>query len=208
MKVSALRPVRAWGARLSVSAALGILFLLSVLASPAAAAHNVANDLFTGTAVIPLGQTSPVQIDGHDVTVRADGAIGIGYNYRANGEALGKLPGSFTYLEHGYVYFQNPADPKSMVGSRFVSGVFTLVPAQGSHMPVQIADTAPDKYTSGIQTVVQKLGPLAHKELSQLFGQSGSLTYGYFTFTNNHGTFTGYATPDFTKFIIPITFDF
>jgi hypothetical protein len=207
MKYSAQKPTQSWGTRLSISAATGILLLFSALVSPAAAAHEVANDWFYGAAIVPAGQTSPVSVDPRDMSFRADGAIGFGYTYRAAGQAFGRLPGSFTYLEHGYIYFKNPADPKSMVGSRFVSGVFTLLPNQ-SHTPVQIADTAPDKYTSGIQTVVEKLGPREQKSLSELLGQSGSLTYGYFTFTNNHGTFTGYATPDFTRFIIPLTFDY
>jgi hypothetical protein len=45
------------------------------------------------------------------------------------------------------------------------------------------------------------------KSLRNLFGHAGPLTYGYFTFTNEHGTFTGSATPDFARFAIQIAFD-
>ena len=47
----------------------------------------------------------------------------------------------------------------------------------------------------------------SYHTLRTLFGHGGPLTYGYFTFTNQRGTFTGYATPDFTHFVIEITFD-
>jgi hypothetical protein len=92
-----------------------------------------------------------------------------------------------------------------MVGSRFVSGVFKLS-AQHHATPVVIADTAPANYTSGIQTLVGRLGPQASRVVGALGGRPGPLTYGYFTFTDSEGTFTGYATPDFTRFAIQITF--
>jgi hypothetical protein len=65
----------------------------------------------------------------------------------------------------------------------------------------------PDRYTSGIQTVAEKASPAVSKSLRNLFGHTDPLTYGYFTFTNERGTFTGYATPDFTRFAIQIAFD-
>jgi hypothetical protein len=187
-------------------AALGALCLFSVLATTAAAAPRTATDVFAGAAVTPAGQTSPIQVDPRDLTVRTDGAVGLGYTYQASGLATGQLPGSFTYEEHGYLYFANPADPTSLVGSRFVSGVFSLDPGRG-RTPVRIADTAPEAYTSGIQTAVGKLDARLRKTLAGLLGKSGPLTYGYFTFTNPHGTYTGYATPDFSHFAIQITFD-
>ena len=192
--------------RVGLTAALGALCLLSAIASPAAAAPQTATDWFMGAAITPNGQSSPVQIDPRDLSIRADGAIGIGYMYQAAGQATGRLPGSFTYEEHGYLYFMNPADPSTMVGSRFSSGVFRLVPANG-RAPIQIADTAPEAYTSGIQTSVAKLGPDVRKDLHGLLHKPGPLTYGYFTFTDAHGTFTGYATPDFSRFAIQIEFD-
>jgi hypothetical protein len=192
--------------RLPLVSALCALSLFATFAtSTALAAPATATDLFTGTAAIPAGQTSPVQISPTDVTVRADGAVGLGYVYRASGRATGQLPGTFTYEEHGYLYFSNPSDPASMLGSRFVSGVFTLT-APHRTKPVVIADTSPANYTSGIQTLVVKLGPQAGRLAGALRGQPGPLTYGYFTFTNSQGTFTGYATPDFTRFAIQITF--
>jgi hypothetical protein len=194
------------GVRLSALAALGALVLMLALATTAAAAGpRTATNWFVGTATGVSAEGSPVQINPQNVTARADGAIGLGYTYRANGVASGQLPGSFTYEEHGYLYFKNPSDPTSMVGSRFSSGVFTLRPSAGGPA-VRIADTAPEAYTSGVQTVVVKLGPQLRKA-NALLGTAGPLTYGYFTFTNAHGTYTGYATPDFTRFAIQITFD-
>ena len=193
-------------ARVCLVAGLGSLCLMSAITATAAAAPRTATDWFAGAAVTPPGQTSPVQIDPRDVTIRPDGAIGLGYTYRASGQASGQLPGPFTYEEHGYLYFTNPSDPTTMVGSRFSSGVFSLVPARlGS--TVQIADTAPDSYTAGVRTILGKLPGPTRQDLSVPAGKPGPLTYGYFTFTNAHGTFTGYATPDFRQFAIQITFD-
>jgi hypothetical protein len=205
--------IRSWGRSrtkglyLSFVASLAALWLLSPIAASAAPAPRTASDWFVGTAVIPIGQTSPIQIDPQDLTVRADGAIGIGYTYQATGNASGDLPGPFTYLERGYLYFTNPGDPSTLVGSRFVSGVFSLAPADVPGAIVQIADTAPQNYTSGVQTVVGKLSPQVRKSLSRIVGDAGPLTYCYFTFTNAQGTFTGYATPDFVHFGIGITFE-
>src|SRR5438552_3564981 len=102
-------------------AALGALCLLGAITSTAAAAPHKATDQFMGAAVIPRGQTSPVQIVPQDISVRSDGAIGIGYVYQATGQAIGQMPGSLSYEEHGYLYFANPGDPNSIVGSRFNS---------------------------------------------------------------------------------------
>lgn len=205
--IQSKRPWRTQGLYLSLVAGLAALWLLSPIAASAAAAPPTASDRFVGTAVIPIGQTSPVQIDPQDLTVRADGAVGIGYTYRAKGNASGDLPGPFTYLERGYLYFTNPGDPSTLVGSRFASGVFSLAPADVPGATVQIADTAPQNYTSGVQTVVGKLSPHVRKTLGGFVGDAGPLTYGYFTFTTAQGTFTGYATPDFVHFAIGITFE-
>jgi hypothetical protein len=203
--VDANRP-RLFHGRVITAAAAAAVALLLVIASPAAAAPQTAADWFVGNAVIPAGQSSPVQIDASDVVIRHDGAIGIGYRYEAAGQASGTVRGTFAYHERGYLYFTNPSDPSTMVGSRFTSGVFTLRPARGGS-PIQIADTAPDRYTSGIQTVVDKTNPVVSKSLRDLFGHTSPLTYGYFTFTDQRGTFTGYATADFTRFVIQIAFD-
>jgi hypothetical protein len=189
-----------------VGGLVGACLVLAALANPASAASTkTATDWFTGVAVVPAGQASPVVVDPRDVTRRADGAIGLGYTYSATGKATGSAPGSFTYQEKGYLYFTNPSNPATMVGSRFTSGVFTLTPNGGTS--VRIADTAPERYTSGIETVATKIKPRVTGNLNGLIGPSGQLTYGYFSFTNSHGTFTGYATPDFAYFTVPITFD-
>jgi hypothetical protein len=192
--------------RLITPAAAAAVALLLVIASPAASAPQSVGDWFVGTAVIPAGQSSPVQIDASDVVVRPDGAVGIGYGYQAAGQASGALGGTFVYHERGYLYFTNPSEPSTFVGSRFTSGVFNLTPTRGGS-PIQIADTAPDRYTSGIQTVVDKTNPVVSRSLRDVFGHTGPLTYGYFTFTDQRGTFTGYATADFTRFAIQIAFD-
>ena len=185
---------------------LGAASVLATLAtSVAAAAPSTATDLFVGDAVTSAGQTSPIDINPFDMTVRPDGAIGFGYRYQATGRASGQLPGSFTYQEHGYLYFTNPGDPNTMVGSAFSSGIFSLTPTTGGPA-IQIADTAPQAYTSGIQTITSKLEARVRHPLSEFIAKSGPLTYGYFTFTNPNGTFTGYATPDFAHFAIRITF--
>lgn len=186
-------------------AAVGATLLLGAMVSAAAAAPSTATDAFNGTAVLPPGQTSPIAINPLDVSLRDDGAIGLGYTYRAIGQASGPVPGSFTYEEHGYLYFRNPTDPATLVGSRYSSAAFSLSPARGARTLV-IADTAPERYTSGVQTLIGKLGPKAARVTGGLTGRPGPLTYGYFTFTDAEGTFTGYATPDFTRFAISITF--
>jgi hypothetical protein len=200
---------KSWGKRTvrsPVAAALGALFLFSAIATTAAAATpQTATDAFIGAVVTAPGQTSPISVDPTNMTVRADGAIGFGYIYQAKGQAYGQVPGSFTYQEHGYLYFTNPRDPSTMVGSRFASGAFSLTPAKGGPR-IQIADTSPQTYTSGIQTVVTKMVTKVRTDLGGLFGTAGQLTYGYFTFTNPYGTYTGYATPDFMHFYIQIKF--
>jgi hypothetical protein len=203
LQTSCSRPPR--GRLITAAAAAAVLFLF-LIASPVAAAPQKATDQFVGTANLPAGQSSPVQIDPSDVVARPDGAIGIGYRYQAAGLASGQIAGKFEYHEHGYLFFTNPADPTTLVGSRFASGIFTLAPSRGG-APIQIADTAPDRYTSGIETVATKIGPVASKNLRNLVGHAGPMTFGYFTFTNARGTFTGYATPDFTRFSIEIAFD-
>jgi hypothetical protein len=193
--------------RVSLLAGLGaVCLMMSIGGAAAAAAPQYATDWFVGTAAVATGQTSPVTIEPTNVSVRADGAIGLGYKYVANGKASGQLPGSFAYEEHGYLYFRNPTDPNSLVGSRFVSGVFKLSPANTA-ATIAIADTAPQNYKSGVQTLLDKLPSQTQKKLDQLAGLPGPLTFGYFTFTNPSGTFTGYATPDFVHFAIGITFE-
>ena len=202
-------PIERWSSRhlrTVAIAAAAALAAFSTIATTAAAAPLTATDWFVGQAVIPAGAPSPVQIDPRDLAMRADGAIGLGYSYQATGAAGGQVPGSFTYAEHGYLFFKDPRDPTSMVGSQYQSGVFTLTPRNGG-APIRIVDTSPESYTSGIATLDNKLATQVRKSLNGLMPNSAALQYGYFTFTNDHGTFTGYATPDFVKFAIRITFN-
>jgi hypothetical protein len=199
MQRASRRPHKAALAALS-AACLFVLVTASALAAPA-----TVTDSFTGTASIPTGQASPVSVDPSKVTVRADGAIGIGYTYNATGRASGPLPGAFTYEEHGFLFFRDPADPTSMVGSQFSTGVFRLAPARGGDT-ITIADTAPEQYSSGVQSGLTKVPPQVHSVIRGSSAGARALTYGYFTFTNPYGTFTGYATQDFANFVIQITF--
>ena len=184
---------------------LSSICLFVLLSASAFAAPIVVTDSFIGSAVIPSGQTSPVAVDPGNLIVRSDGAIGLGYSYRAAGHASGQLPGPFTYEEHGYLFFRNPADPTTMIGSQFSTGVFRLVPARGG-ASIEIADTAPAQYTSGVETGFAKLPPGSRSVFVGLLGRQGAPAYGYFTFTNPYGSFTGYATPDFVNFAIQISF--
>ena len=194
---------------------LSSLVLLTVLSGSgvAFADSGTATDLFVGTATTGVGQPLPLEIDPSNVTVRNDGAIGLGYTYRAIGTARGRLPGNFTYEEHGYLFFGNPADPSTFVGSNLLSAVFTLTPNRQSRV-VRIVDTDPAAYRSGTETVkVSQLSPDVRRSLDQLSAafrepssHAGSVTYGYFTFTDNQVTFTGYSTPDSRQFAIRITF--
>lgn len=184
-----------------------------VVSAAAIAPSPAVTDTFTGTATTGVGQPLPVDINPSDVVVRSsDGAIGLGYTYAADGKASGRLPGRFVYSEHGYLFFTNPADPTTYAGSSFTSGTFTLTPANGG-APVVITDTDPAAYTHGVATVPvadagKLLGQVARLRSFRrdLQPKKGVLTYGYFTFTDAFGTFTGIATPDFRKFTIEITF--
>jgi hypothetical protein len=196
-----------------VSIAVLAAWVISAIITPAAADTGTATNLFHGTATTGAGRALPVDINPGDIVVRDDGAIGLGYIYRAEGRASGNLEGPFNYEEHGYLFFRDPADPTTFAGSVYVSGVFTLRPYTGGPI-VTIADTCPSCYTSGVKTVrvsdlprdVLMVIRRLSKEYSRL-RKNQSITYGHFTFTNAHGTFTGYATPDFRRFGITITFD-
>ncbi|MGH2457785.1 MAG: hypothetical protein ACRDIY_02835 [Chloroflexota bacterium] len=191
------------------------LALLAVLGTGGVASANneTATDLFVGSATTGAGQPTPVDVDPADVIARADGAIGLGYVYRAIGTARGRLPGDFSYEERGYLFFVNPSDPTTFAGSSLVSAAFTLTPSH--HLPVvRIINTDPGAYRSGVETVkVSQVPPGTRRTLGHLSAETralrprdGSITYGYFTFTDDHGTFTGYSTPDSRQFAIRITF--
>lgn len=189
-----------------------LVAVVLVLTRPAEA--KTATNVFHGVATTGQEQPMPVDVNPADQLVREDGAVGLGYSYKATGRASGDLPGDFLYQEHGYLFFRDPADPTTFAGSKFVSGVFTLNP-DGGKAPITIADTCPSCYTSGVEEMDRaSLTPEAQRVLDQLLergilvpNEDGKISYGYFTFTNAHGTFTGYASPDFREFTISITFD-
>jgi len=189
---------------------------------------RVVTDVFAGKASTGAGLPLPVNIDpnpAHIIVRSSDGAYGLAYTYDAAGPATGDIQGSFTYDEHGHLYFLNPADPRTFAGSTFESGVFAVTGKHGH--TYTIADAQPATYQHGVNTVAAGKGFAAHvakegkvdqgqsdttTDLSQmlkklgLLPSGGSLTYGYFTFTDDVGTFTGYATPDFRQFAIQVGF--
>lgn len=194
-----------------------LITLLIVGFRPVAAQADseTATNIFVGTATTGAGQPIPIDIDPNDIIVRDDGAIGLGYRYNAEGKAKGDVKGHFIYEERGYIFFFNPADPTTFAGSRFDSGVFTLTPKHAGP-DIVIADTCGDPcYESGVTS--SPMSEIPHdvkRVISKIIGeetglvpQDGVLTYGFFTFTNDFGTFTGYATPDFRHFAIEITFE-
>jgi len=192
----------------------GILLLGAILPGTTLA-REPETDVFVGTASSGVGQLSPVDVDPKNMTVRqSDGAVGVGYVYRADGNAFGELPGLFEYVERGYLFFKNPADPTTYLGGQYASGVFKLTPREERNGPISIVDTDPSAYCSGTSSLplpgdhgssnayaagLNKLGLLPHG--------GSQISYGYFTFTNNYGTQTGYATPDFRNFSIRLKFD-
>lgn len=156
----------------------------------------------------------PVDIDPTNVAVRADGAIGLGYTYKAAGQASGDVPGSFTYEEHGYLFFSNPADPTTYVGGRYDSGVLTLQPQnQNGQPPLVVADTNPAAYQASQRTApVPQLDTLLRSYGNNVLSQlgltpvAGSVHYGSFTFTDAYGTFWGVSTPDSRHFLLHASF--
>lgn len=176
-------------------------------------AREVAVDTFVAQATTGAGQAMPVEIDATSKPVAGpNGSIGLAYIYKASGDAFGSLHGPVTYVEHGYLYFMNPLDPATYVGSEYRDAAFTVT-AHGGNKTVTVVDTNPSAYAHGTSSVDWPRG--AHgasdaygaglKKLGLLNGNS--ITYGYFSFTTSYGTFTGYATPDFRNFTIRVKFD-
>lgn len=191
---------------------VALLLLLGIAGTASAEGEVTVTSTFCGVASTGAGQAMPVDTNRADIAIRGDGAVGYGYVYRADGNATGQSSGNFVYEERGYLYFTNPADPATFVGRQFVSGVFTLSP-NGGGTPVTIADTNPQGYSYGTGTLEPGPGRGALGRANSLlrqggdFSNDGELIYGYFTFTNEHGTFTGYSTPDSRKFLITIEYD-
>ncbi|MCL5959134.1 MAG: hypothetical protein M1358_07395 [Chloroflexi bacterium] len=159
-------------------AILGVLILAMLPLTVDAAGPRPATDVFYGTATTGVGQPMPVDINPADVTLRSDGAIGLGYVYRANGKANGAVPGNFSYEEHGYLYFYNPADPTTFAGSTFVSGIFTLDPHRRGLGNVVIADTNPAAYTHGISVLEPKSAKGLLSNIPKVLAKHGVLSPG------------------------------
>jgi hypothetical protein len=169
-----------------------------------------------GSATTGAGQPFPIEADPTDIETRDDGAIGLAYTYGAAGSVAGSVPGHFTYQEHGRIYFMNPADPTTQTGSDLHSATFSLLPSNSDHGGlILISDTCHECYENGHESArLSELPQWARNFAveSLLTGDSGAssdpvVNYGYFPFTNEHGTFKGYATLDFRKFVISVVFD-
>ena len=189
---------------------------LLVLSAASALASDTATDLFDGTATTGAGSSQPIDVDPTRVTVRSDGAVGIGYTYKAEGRATGDLPGRFQYREDGYLFFRNPADPTTFVGARYDGSAFTLQPSyerQRGTTGISIADTNPAAYQAGQRTapvpqldkLLRTYGDRVLKQLG-LVPVGGVVHYGFFTFTDAYGTFTGISTPDSRHFLLRLKF--
>jgi hypothetical protein len=188
--------------------------LLVVAAMPSTSlAKEAATDTFVAQATTGAGQAMPVEIDPTSKPVSGpNGSIGLAYIFKASGEAFGSVPGTLTYVEHGYLYFMNPLNPATYVGSEYSDATFTVT-ARGTARTVKVVDTNPAAYSHGTNSVALPKGGhgasdaygAGLKKLGLLNGNN--VTYGYFGFTTNYGTFTGYATPDFRNFTIRVKFD-
>lgn len=191
-----------------------VVGLTLALTSAQADSHLTA--VFTGSATTGQGQAYPIEIDTNDVTTRADGAVGFAYTYGAAGQVSGDVAGHFTYKEEGRIYFMNPSDPTTMVGSDLYSSEFSVLPSDPSKHVFTIYDTCSSCYdhgheTSGLSTLPTWARDFAVRSLvsgsSSDLASNPELDYGYFTFTDSYGTFTGYATPNFSQFAIELEFD-
>ncbi|MGI9147545.1 MAG: hypothetical protein ACR2IK_13490 [Chloroflexota bacterium] len=186
---------------------------MAALSTSSMFAKELATDVFDATATTGVGTSSPIDVDPNHVTMRADGAIGFGYTYRASGEAYGEVPGSVGYEEHGFLFFRNPADPTTFAGSRYDSGVFSLKPTRRPGETITIADTDPAAYQSATRVLaLPGVDPLLGKYTTLLLNRlnlvpvAGAIRYGVFTFTDQNGTFWGVSTPDSRHFLLGLRF--
>jgi hypothetical protein len=187
------------------------------LALTSASADPTLTAVFTGTATTGYGQPFPIEVDSTDVVVRDDGAVGLAYTYGAAGQVAGEVAGHFTYTEEGRIYFMDPSDPTTLAGSELFMAEFSVLPSNPNEDIFKITDTCGTEcYENGRKQGTLSSLPtwardfaiksLLHPDASAP-STDPSLTYGYFTFTNEYGTFTGYATPSFTGFSIQVDFD-
>jgi len=195
------------------------LIALSVgmsLALTSASADPTMTAVFTGVATTGHGSPFPIDVSPTDVVMREDGAVGLAYTFGAAGQVSGDVAGHFTYKEQGRIYFMDPADPSTLAGSELHSAVFSVLPSTLNDPVFTIEDTCGECYENGQkQAQLSTLPPWARDFAVKSLLQSESvapandpvLNYGYFTFTNEEGTFTGYATPAFKEFVIQVQFD-
>jgi hypothetical protein len=188
--------------------------LLLALPFASAFANEGATVLFDGMATTGVGGPMPIEVDPSNVKLRADGAVGIGYTYRAVGQAKGDLAGRFQYEERGYLFFRNPADPTTFAGSRYDGGVFTLRSGEGAGASISIADSDPAGYQAVLRTarlpqLDQLLASYGDQVITRLglVQNAGSVHYGAFTFTTSEGTFWGVSTPDSRHFLLRLKFN-
>ncbi|MEX2430939.1 MAG: hypothetical protein WD645_03360 [Dehalococcoidia bacterium] len=154
----------------------------------------------------------PIVVDPANTKAGPDGAVGIGYEYVANGQATGGMTGSFTYVERGYIFLGDPADPASLVGSEFTGATVTVFTAGGPVEGVTIVDTCVPCYEHDVESA--KLsdvpswarGLLSRVADAQSAGAEELFQHGYFTFNTDVGEFIGYATPDFREFVLKLQF--
>ena len=90
--------------------------------------------------------------------------------------------------------------------------MIVLIPEHGPR--VTIVDAHPERYEFGVATIHLVELPDSEKasvgqliEKGWLVPQDGSVTYGYFTFFQRNERFVGYATPDFRRFCLQMTFE-
>lgn len=68
-------------------ALLGVILLLVLTTTIVGADPQTATDLFSGTATTGVGMPMPIDINPAELYFRDDGAIGLGYIYKASGMA-------------------------------------------------------------------------------------------------------------------------
>ncbi len=193
--------------------AIALLIALTTSAGPTVAANKIATNVFYGVATSGApDQPFKVNVDcSQPNTVDDKGTVSCTYIYTAEGKMTGDLPGTSTYLEQGHIFLNQG----KVVGGQTISAVFTLTP-YGTCEPFPIPNTEPEKLQHQPHTVsaselprhvLRYLSLLFNKDMEQL-RRSGSLTYESFTFTigEDKETFTGYATPDYGRIVIALTF--
>ena len=183
-----MRALARW--TLVFASSVGLIAGVSRLAS--AGARPNATDLFVGSAL-------------SEEMVPSSATTGT-YLWTYAGAALGSLPGTFRYVERG-TYSLGPA---GMVGQQTASEI-DVTPRGAGEAPIVIPNIDPADSSYHLATApVSGMPAGAIGALSALGGSAmvagGSVTYGTWTFIDAAGTFRGYATPDFSKIAIRVSF--